>query len=215
MHCCYKHYLNDFLFNQFIRLAHPSPNGWVILITECKSPQFSPPRYSHQAHFNSQHSFQHPSCCEHIHKDFQFHSGTLRRQIFKGKKPVLEVPLHTPRSHRRGPAPCRSPPSCSEKCHLHQVREELSSHLNQSQHGELGTQTRLFFPSMGRESKHQSALFAHVLPCSEEGLLFPREMLRALCHSEEGDNIETWPKNTQTGWGKPKTGWRNGLTKKS
>ena len=40
-------------------------------------------------------------------------------------------------------------------------------------------------------------------------------MLRALCHSEQGDNIATWPGNTENGWGKPKsrTGWRNELTK--
>lgn len=123
--CCYKHYLQDFLFNPFPRLAHPSPNSLVSLITECKSPPFSPLPHSHQAHFNSRHIFQHPSRCQHIHTDFWFNAIKLRCQIFKGKTCMKY---------------CKTAWRCFEMCHLLQVGEHFSSHLNQAQRDELERQ---------------------------------------------------------------------------
>lgn len=152
--CCYKHYLEDFLFNQFLRLPHPSPNSLVSLITECKSPRFSPPPHSHQAHFNSRHIFQHPSRCRHIHKDFWFNAVKFKTPDIQGEKPAVKKPPLAARSRRGRPAPCRTPGDALRGATS--SRTPSSSHP--SQRNQLGTQNGLCFPSTGQESKHRAAL---------------------------------------------------------
>lgn len=159
-------------------------------------PQFSPLLHAHQARLDSQPWLEHPSCCGSVHNDFQFDSGALRKQAFKGKichQNTLVLLTCWP----------QEPPSCSEMCHLHGVCEQLTSFFHHSQPGELGERNRLCCQGWGRS--HSTPAPRALSPHAQEwGFLFPGGVLRAQWHPEGGDNTETWPGHTGKGWEKKK-----------